>query len=64
MPRNGKIEDCNKNIATVVQKLFGTTSDNLCIENITRTHILTCLLDLEKSLFDLEKADFIKREKY
>lgn len=51
-----KIKDCNQNIATVVQKPFETTSDNLCIENITTTPILTCLLDLENSLFGLEKA--------
>lgn len=61
MRKNGKIKDCSKNIAAAVWKLF-ETSDN--VRNITRTCILTCLSELEKSLFDLEKADFIKRKKY
>lgn len=64
MLRKRKIKHCNKNIATIVQKYFGKTSDNLCIEDIIRTYILTCLLVLEKSFFDLEKADFLQEEKY
>lgn len=63
MVGNGKIKDCNKNIVTIVQKLLETTSDNLCWETITRTCILTWLLDLEKCFLNVEKSWLYKERK-